>query len=100
MATKTTSNATTDGITIFSGLKLEAACGAGGIVPETETVTGSRRGTAGATYCGGTSRAPTTVTSSGSGGGCSAVAGVTGPIRWIVMPAAIVKSSISSATVW
>src|ERR1700752_59666 len=100
MATNTTRSAAADGIRIFNGLKLDPG-GGDGTVSETGTLTGSRRGAG-----GGSSRTRTTVISSASSRiraaslvSIASTGAVTGAIRWIVIPAAIVKSSINSATV-
>jgi hypothetical protein len=95
-AAKTTTSATTEGIIIFIGLKLAGVCG-GGIADVTGTVTGARR-EAGA---GASSLTRTTVISSGSSLICEAAAALVisdDGVRRIVIPEAITRSSISSAT--
>jgi hypothetical protein len=94
-APKITNSATADGIMIFIGLKL-AAGGGGATGGATGTVTGARRPLE---TGGASSLILTTVTSSGSSlAGGEEVIGVAGAMRRIVIPEAITRSSISSAT--
>src|SRR6185369_14748802 len=106
MTANTTSNATTEGMITFNGLKLDGAAAAGAIgggvvVPCIGTVTGARRGvTAG--VGGGSGLVLTTVTSSRSSFAAAGVEpltiGCTGTGANCAVPEAIVKSSINSAT--
>jgi hypothetical protein len=83
---------------IFNGLKLEGACAGGIAGGSIGTVTGARRG-----FVVTSSLILTTVTSSGSslaGKEPDVLVTLGDAARFTVIPAAIVKSSISSATFW
>src|ERR1044071_2404786 len=104
MTANTTSNATTEGMITFNGLKLAgaatAAAGAIGVADWIGTVTAARRGVTGAGG-GGSCLALTTVSSSGSSLPTVAVeavltVGCTGTGANCAVPDAIVRSSIIS----